>query len=163
MASYAVGSSEKWSYYLSQSLHSFSGFASTCLFKSLPVHFDWKWRCLLSSIGRCFSQPWFVCIFLAGVCSAYWLWILKWSRTRQGRVRYLWSDCNCAVCFDWRDQPGELGCSFFLSPLPKLCVALYRISFQADSKPSGVNDCRQPKFSLRFTVVDSELLINGHF
>lgn len=40
---------------------------------------------------------------------------------------------------------------------------LYRISFQADSKPSGVNDCRQPKFSLRFTIVDSELLINGHF
>lgn len=83
---HAVGSSKKWLLCLPQSSHSSSGDGSTCLFKSIPVCFDWKWRCLLSSTDRCFPGPWFFCIFLAGVCSECQLWILKWSGTSKGHV-----------------------------------------------------------------------------
>lgn len=60
---HAVGSSEKGSLCLSQRLHSFSGFGSTGLLKSIPGHFAWKWRCFLGSRDRCFPRPLFFLIF----------------------------------------------------------------------------------------------------
>lgn len=63
----------------------------------------------------------------------------SWGDSGPDKGQISW-DCNCAVCFDWRDQPGGFGCSFFPHLFLNSVWPLYRVFFQADSKPNGVND-----------------------